>query len=240
MVSLKNFKITVGEYLQSLVEVIYPNLCIICQKETPINGRELCLLCLTELPYTDHFEYNNNHITKKFFGRLEIAHGAALLSYYKGSMFTDMLHRFKYEGGKDIGFMLGRMTGHRLLKSSWCDSVDIIVPMPIHKNRRKVRGYNQSTEYAKGIKAITNIPIVENLVIKKHYTTSQVSKGRMARQTNVDMTFALVDKHRYAGRHILLVDDVITTGATILACAQCLQQIPKVKISVVAIAFARY
>lgn len=240
MEPLKKITSTIGDYLQSLVEVIYPNLCIICQKETPINGRELCLLCLTELPYTDHFEYNNNHITKKFYGRLQITHGAALLSYYKGSMFTDMLHRFKYEGAKDIGFMLGRMTGHRLIKADWFHSLDIIVPMPIHKNRRKVRGYNQSAEYAKGIRAITKLPIVENLVVKRLYTTSQVTKGRMARQTNVDMTFSLVDKQRYAGRHILLVDDVITTGATIIACAQCLLQIPGAKVSVVAIAFARY
>ena len=223
-----------------MIEIIYPNLCIICQKETPIHGRELCVLCLSELPYTDHFEYNINHITQKFHGRLDIQFGAALMSYYKGSIITDLLHRLKYEGATDIGFMLGRMTGHRLLKSDWFSTIDIIVPMPIHKQRRKTRGYNQSMEYAKGIRAITQTEIVESLVIKKVYTSSQVSKGRMARQTNVDLTFALTDKHRFSGRHILLVDDVITTGATVIACVKCLLQIPKVRVSVVAIALARH
>ncbi len=220
--------------------MLYPDLCYVCWIETPIKGRKICVKCLVDLPYTDHFKYEENMITRKFWGRVTIENGAALLNYHKGSTFTDMIHRFKYEGRRQIGFILGKMTGLRMLKSNMYNSVDIMIPVPLHPSRKAKRGYNQSTEFAKGIKEIMDIPIVENLLLKTSNTTTQTDKGRMNRLENVINSFSLRNPERFAGRHFLIIDDVITTGATMEACALKLLEIPKVKISVISLALARY
>jgi len=230
----------IKQYLQHFVEIVYPKLCLACWRESPLKGREICLNCLTELPITDHFQFQNNIVVKKFWGRAQIEYGAALFFYHKTSKFVDMMHRFKYEGVRRIGHMLGKMAGMRLAKSSWFSKLDIIIPVPIHPVRRAKRGYNQSTEFARGIVEFANLPIVENLLIKSTYTTTQTNKGRTERIDNVEGTFSLTEWKRYTGKHFLLVDDVITTGATIEACARKLLEIPNSKVSVVSIAVARH
>jgi len=230
---------TLRLYLKDFASTIYPNLCYVCWQETPINKRKICLNCLVDLPYTDHFQYNNNLVTKKFEGRFPLEYGAAFINFYKGSQFTDMIHRFKYEGRKKIGHVLGDMAGRKFIKSNWHDKIDIIIPVPLHPARRAKRGYNQSTEFARGIKEHTGIPIIENLLIKSTYTTTQTDKGRTDRLANVLGTFSIKNKHKYTGRHFLLIDDVITTGATLEACALTLLQIPGSKVSILSLAVAR-
>lgn len=228
------------KYIRDFFAIIYPDLCYLCNKETPANGKNICINCLADLPYTDSFEYNDNLITEKFAGRFALQYGAAFISYYKGSQFTDMLHRFKYEGVKKIGPLLGRMAANRWKRSDWYHQIDILVPVPLHPARRAKRGYNQSTEFAKGIRETLDIPIVENLLVKKQYTTTQTDKGRRARLANVAGSFSLNNATRYSGRHFLIIDDVITTGATIEACALELLKIPGAKVSVLSLAVARF
>lgn len=231
---------TATTYIQDFLSIIYPNLCYVCNADTPIKGRHICIRCLSGFPYTDHFTTHENLVTQKLYGREHIENGAALINYYKGSHYADMIHRLKYEGCRKIGPMLGEMTGRKLLETDWIDEIDCIVPVPIHKIRRMKRGYNQSTEFAKGIQSITKLPIVENLLLKKVHTTSQVEKDRTHRLENVINSFALHAPNRYKNKHLLVVDDVITTGATVEACTRKLSTISGVCISVLAIAVARY
>jgi len=218
---------------------IYPRVCYICLQETPIRERNICVNCVVDLPYTDHFLYNNNLVSKKFWGRVQIEYGAAFINFYKGSQFTDMIHRFKYEGQKRIGVLLGEIAGRRLQKSNWIDKIDIMIPVPLHPLRRAKRGYNQSTEFARGIQNIHGIPINETLLIKSKYTTTQTDKGRQERLDNVQGSFTLNNPDKYTNRHFLIIDDVITTGATIESCALQLLQIPGAKVSVLSLAVAR-
>jgi len=225
--------------IRQLFFAIYPNVCYICLQETPIRDRHICVNCLVDLPYTDHFLYNDNLVTKKFWGRIALEHGAAFINFYKGSQFTDMIHRFKYEGHKRIGVLLGEIAAHRLKKSDWIHKIDTIIPVPLHPLRRAKRGYNQSTEFARGIQNILGISITEGLLLKSSYTTTQTDKGRRERLENVQNTFTVSTKTQYRGRHFLIVDDVITTGATLEACAIKLLEIPDSKVSILCLAVAR-
>ncbi|MDF1697281.1 MAG: ComF family protein [Saprospiraceae bacterium] len=191
------------------------------------------------MPHTNHFRKRNNAAAQKFWGRIPVEDIASVLNFYDYSDVRWMMHRLKYEGRKDIGLVLGLMAGKKMLKSPFFNSIDLIIPIPLHKEKLIKRGYNQSSYIAKGINEILQIPIREDVIKKSVYTKSQTIMGRMERIKNVFDSFELNDKNSIQGRHILIVDDVLTTGATIEACARKLLEAKNVKISVITVCIAR-
>lgn len=229
-----------SSYLKDFFSFIYPRLCQVCKRETPVKGREVCLTCLADFPYTNHFDNVDNPLKEKFFGRADLIYAAALINYYKGSIYTELVHRLKYEGDRRLGPTLGKMAGRRLVKSGWAEDIDAIVPVPLHKRRLNRRGYNQSYEFARGVREVSKIPIVTDLLLKVKHTSSQINQDRQSRLENVADSFKLSSPEKYQGKHLLIVDDVVTTGATIEACALNLVHIPDVKLSMLTIGWARY
>ena len=226
--------------LKRVLNLIFPRLCILCYNETPNDGQEFCIDCLINMPYTNHFKVKENNASQKFWGRFQYEDVASLLNFYNYSDVKWMVHRLKYEGRKDIGYILGLMVGKRMLVSEFFKGIDIIVPIPLHSEKRAKRGFNQASYFGKGISEILKIPIREDVIVKKVYTKSQTKMSRIERIQNVFNSFELVDKNGIQGRHILIVDDVLTTGATIEACARKLMEANDIKLSIATACLARH
>lgn len=226
--------------LKSLLRLIYPQLCIMCNSDTPNEGQEFCVDCLINMPHTKHFKQKENLAARKFWARFPFEDAASVLNFYNYSDVKMMMQRLKYEGRKDIGLTLGLMAGKKIQHSNFFKDIDIIVPIPLHPAKQAKRGYNQAAYIGKGISEILSIPMRENVIVKNVYTKSQTRMGRMERIKNVFDSFDLIDKNGIQGRHILIVDDVLTTGATIEACARKLLEAPDIKISIVTACIARH
>lgn len=196
-------------------------------------------MCMTELPLTDHFVMLPNRFERHFIGRVNINFGAALLEFYKFGITQALVHRLKYEGRAEIGEKLGRMAGNRMNNHSWTSHIDYIVPVPLHWRKMRKRGYNQAEKFAKGIQEVTGLPILNHILTKPVDNTSQTNKSRVHRMANVESTYEMNQSMNLAGRHVLIVDDIITTGATLEACANAIaKKEPKVKISMLTIGIA--
>lgn len=223
----------------SLLSLIFPRLCIMCYSETPNKGQQFCVECLINMPYTNHFKKKSNASAKKFWGRIIFEDAASLLNFYDYSDVRWMIHKLKYEGRKDIGYTLGLIVGKKMNVSTYFNSIDLIIPIPLHKEKIIKRGYNQAFYIAKGISEVIDVPIRNDVIIKCKHTRSQTRMGRIERIRNVLDSFQLMDKNGISGRHILIVDDVLTTGATIEACARKLMEADNIKISIVTACLAR-
>jgi len=226
--------------VQSLLNLIFPQLCIMCYSETPNQGQNFCVDCLINMPHTNHFKLKENRASEKFWGRFHYEDVASVLNFYNYSDVKWMMHRLKYEGRKDIGHVLGLMAGKKILSSTNFNDIDLIVPIPLHPEKKAKRGYNQAASFGKGISEILEKPMREDVIIKNIYTKSQTKMSRIERIKNVFNSFDLVDKNGIQGRHILIVDDVLTTGATIEACARKLMEAKNIKISIVTACIARH
>jgi len=226
--------------LKGLLQLLFPRLCIMCYSETANEGQEFCVDCMINMPHTNHFSKKENLAAKKFWGRFQFENAASVLNFYNYSDVRWMMHRLKYEGRKDIGHTLGLMAGKKMLKSPFFNDIDIIVPIPLHPEKRSKRGYNQAAYFGKGISEILAVPVREDVLVKHVYTKSQTKMGRIERVKNVFDSFKLVDKNGIQGRHILIVDDVLTTGATIEACARKLLEAQNIRISIATACIARH
>lgn len=164
----------------------------------------------------------------------------ATSQYYftKESLIQHLMHQFKYKGNKDVGVYLGKLMGHALQESGRFLSVDALIPLPLHKSREHKRGYNQATILCEGIAEIIKKPVLKDAVIRAEYTESQTRKGRIQRWQNIDGSFQVVKPNAILGKHILLVDDVVTTGATLEACGQQLLKVENVQLSIATLCFS--
>ena len=228
---------------------------MLCQ--TPLVGGEehICLKCLCELPRTGHNFLEENPATYLFGGKVPVYHAAAFLHYEKGGHVQQLIHSLKYhdsqrtaaqlvhdrnhrQDNREIGFRLGRMAGLRYQKAILSDRPDLLLPVPLHPKKRKQRGYNQSEWIARGLNTLLKLPIDTTSLRRTKETETQTHKQTYDRWLNMQNIFSVVDREVLAGKHILLIDDVITTGSTIGACAEALLTIPGVRVSVLAIAMA--
>lgn len=223
-------------YLRKLV---FPDICICCWEKAPVQNGNFCIMCLSELPFTDHFEFDENRVTKKFWGIAQVENGASLLYFDKGSLVREMIHKMKYNNKPSIANALGRRAGEKMLATTVFNDIDVIIPVPLHKKRRAQRGYNQSEVFARGISEVTSIPVAVDVLLKTYHTTTQTDKSRYERFENVRDSFLLENIEKIKGRHILLVDDVITTGATMDACLHILEAVSNVQCSVMTIVMAK-
>ena len=216
--------------------LIYPRLCYACNASLSQHEDVLCAICQFHLPKTNYHLDDDNPLAKNFWGRVPIAHVAALYHFKKGGNVQNLIHQFKYNGKTEIGTYIGESYGKDLLQSDFFKDVEVVIPVPLHKRKKRKRGFNQSEIFAKGLSTAMQIPCDTKTLVRTTASKTQTKKSRFKRWENVKEIFAITDTASLKGKHILLVDDVITTGATIEACVNQLLTISDVKISVAAMA----
>jgi ComF family protein len=221
-----------------LFQLLFPNLCNGCGQCLIKTERLLCLNCLFDLPYTDFHLFADNRVAKQLWGRIPCSYAVAMLYFRKGSRVQQMLHNLKYRGKAELGDLLGEMLGSKILQGGIAPAFDVIIPVPLHKKREKIRGYNQSQRIAEGLSAKINVPVINGLLLKLKATSSQTKKGRFNRYENLKAAFSIKDASQLLGKHVLLVDDVVTTGATLEACMLVLLAAGSKSISIAAVAYA--
>lgn len=219
-------------------ELFFPRYCVVCGRRLLREERHLCLDCYCDLPRTRFHSSPGNEIEKCLWGKCSINRAGAFLFYAKGGSVRKVLYELKYYGNQDIGRYLGRCMAKELLPSGFFDGVDGIIPVPLHSKKRKARGYNQSELLAEGIAEITHIPIYKDVLVREQYTETQTHKNLFERWENVKSVFGYASEADLSSMHILLVDDVLTTGATLVACADALGKMSGLQVSVLTLAWA--
>jgi len=225
-------------YLQGLIGLFYPRLCAVCGNALYLNEEVLCLKCYAGLPRTGFHTDVENEVARLFWGRIPVMQATAFIVFNKDSHYSSILHELKYKGQRHIGMEMGRLFGLELRGSPFAET-DLIHPVPLHPGKLQKRGYNQSELIAKGLSSVLQVPVMTGLVIRTLETGTQTRKSRYERWENVRGTFQVARPELLLNKHVLLVDDVITTGATIEACAESLLSISGVSVSIASLAFTR-
>jgi len=219
-------------FVSSIFSLFYPLLCLICENNLVQNEKVICSSCRHQIPETDFIENSNNLIEKALQGRVPITAGTALLFFRKKGIVQKLIHALKYKNRQEVGVLFGEWMGTQLNESKRFKDINGIVLVPLHPMKQKERGYNQLTVYGNVLSKKLKIPIYDKVLIKMDQSNSQTKKGRFSRFEKINERFHLEDTNILNGKHILLVDDVFTTGATIEACANEILKTPNVRISV--------
>ncbi|MFT4659983.1 MAG: ComF family protein [Patiriisocius sp.] len=229
---------TIDSILKSILGLFYPSICPGCSKIL-MNGEDMiCVNCLFDLPFTDIHNKINNQVEERLAGKIPFDAATALCFYQKSSTIQSLIQALKYRGNTDIGLYLGEMLGRSLSYSNRFNDIDYIIPVPLHPMKLRMRGYNQSDFIGEGVSVALNASVSnENLVRSKH-TQTQTTKSIFDRWKNVSQIFECLDPDQFANKHVLVVDDVITSGSTLEGCISALTVIPGIKISVALIACA--
>ena len=225
--------------LKALLNLFFPKLCNGCNSLLLNNESVICVKCRHGLPYTYHHQIENNEIVSKFYGILPVEKASALLYFHSKGIAQELIHNLKYRKQQEIGTLLGTIYAHELIDSDKIPKVDYIIPTPIHKKRLQERGYNQVTTFCEALSKELQIPIDNEVLFRIKHTKTQTKKSKIKRAELLSNNFQIQLKEKHIGKHYLLVDDVITSGATIEACAKALLEIPDSKVSLLAIAYTQ-
>lgn len=227
-------------WIHSLCDLIYPQLCVVCGHSL-LNGESvICTRCRWDMPLTEYWGCRENYVTELFAGRLPFEMGSAMIFYKSGSdRYRRMIHRMKYSSRRDIAYMMGEIYGLFLSQSELYRDIDLLVPVPLHWSKRMIRGYNQSEELCRGMASSMGVECNFRAVRRVRITKQQARRKSNQRWKNVSGAFRVTEADGLRGRHILLVDDVLTTGSTIEACAQAILSTVEVRLSISALAVAR-
>ena len=220
------------------ISLLFPRLCYACGNQLMRNESLICTECFVVIPRTNYHFVEDNPVAQLFWGRCLIEKAAAFSYYNKGSRIQKLIHNLKYNGIREIGYDLGRLYGLSLKTSGFINDIDIIIPVPLHPMKKSIRGFNQSETISMGIADATHLPVDIKSLARVLVSATQTKRSRYERWTNVEGIFQVLDSQTIMGKHVLLVDDVITTGSTIESCTNELLKIEGVKVSVVALAFA--
>jgi ComF family protein len=223
--------VSVKEIKESLLHLLFPHVCAGCGSDLVNDNRSLCLKCMDAMPETNFELYPNNPVEKKFWGRLPVNQATAQYYFTRESLMQQLMHQFKYRGNKELGLQLGQLMGDSLYQSGRFN-VDALVPLPLFASKERRRGFNQATILCEGMAERMQIPVLKNAVIRSQHTDTQTKKGRIERWQNMEGKFILSDSDAISDKHILLVDDVITTGASLEACGIELLKAPGVTLSI--------
>lgn len=227
-------------WITRILDFISPRLCVVCGQRLAPTERSLCSVCLFHLPRTDfHQKPLDNPMAQLFWGLAPIEKAAALVYYHPHSETAQLVYRLKYNNRPDIGEDIGRVMANELQATDFFSDIDVLLPVPLASKRLRQRGYNQSEQLAKGISDITHLPIVTKALRRKHFQQSQTTLNRWQRQENVEDTFWLKDGSQLQDKHVLLIDDICTTGATLISCANTLKDIEGIRISVLTLGFTK-
>ena len=207
-------------FLEDILNIVYPSLCCSCGDALTRNEELICFSCRNLLPKVSGIDFQNNEITNRFLGKIDVSFASAFLYFHKEGITQNILHQFKYNNYPEIGVLLGKWFAHDLANMSFPKDIDLIIPVPLHPKKQRKRGYNQSHYFAQGLSEITGIATDFETLIRVQYQKSQTSKSKEQRWKNVKDAFEVVANQNTENRHILLVDDIITTGATMEACAR--------------------
>lgn len=222
---------------KDLFYVFFPERCVSCE-EVLFNSEELlCTHCLHDLPFANFTDEAENSVEKSFYGRVSIQTATTLLLFYKKGRVQHLIHQLKYNGIQEVGAYFGKWLGDEMKNSDRFKTIEMVVPVPLHPKKLKKRGYNQVAKFGKAIAKAINAQYVEDKLIKITSTSSQTHKHRTERTQNVKEIFTLIDAKYFENKHILLVDDVITTGATLEVCCNELLKTKSIKISIATLAF---
>ena len=227
-------------FWRRLLDLIAPRLCVVCGHRLTVTEEVICAKCNFHLPRTGfHHHAYDNEMAKLFWAQIPIEKATAFFYYEAHAETANIIYELKYKNHPEIGNIVGRMLAKGIQPSGFFDGIDGIVPIPLAKKRLRQRGYNQSMEIAQGVSEMTGLPIYKKVVRRNSFKGSQTNKGRWDRQENVEHVFELTDATAVSNKHLLLIDDVITTGATCIACAKALCQSGNIRISILALGFAK-
>ena len=225
------------EIKESLLHLLFPHICEGCGSDLLSRDTTLCMRCMHVLPETNFERYAGNPVEKIFWGRLPLFSATARFYFNRESLVQHLMHRFKYRGNKDLGLQLGKLMGEQL-KSTRRFDADALIPLPLFPAKEKRRGYNQATVLCEGISLITGIPVLNNVITRPQHTETQTKKGRIERWKNREGKFFLNKPKLVSGKRVLLIDDVITTGATLESCGSELLKAGNISLAVAALCFA--
>lgn len=224
--------------IENVVGLFYPRICAGCDAHLMQKEENLCLKCLHSLPKTYYWDYKVNPVEQLFFGRLQFSSACAFLHFEKGSITQELMHRLKYQGKKSVGKELGKAFGHTLKEKHWFTDADVIVPVPLHPSKELRRGYNQSNYIADGISEAMDIPSRSKWMKRIRMTDTQTRKSRFDRSENVQDVFEIENPELLRDKNVILVDDVVTTGATLEAAGMCLKEAGIARLYIATIAVA--
>ena len=230
----------VKELLRGTRHLVLPGLCEGCRRPLIARERVLCLPCCAALPQTgaDFHHSGDNEVAQRLAGRIPFQNASAYGYFKAGGLMQHLLHRLKYQGRKEVGIFLGMQAAYAIAATQLSTGPDLIVPVPLHPRKERQRGFNQSAVIAEGLSEILQKPLNTNVLLRKKNTDSQTTKSRDERVLNMREAFCVSHAAKIAGRHVLLIDDVLTTGATLEAAAGALLRAEGVRISVLVIAVA--
>lgn len=222
------------------ISLFYPQVCFACGNSLFSNEEVICTFCRYHLPKTDFHKNKDNALAKSFWGRVNLENVSACYYFSKGGKVQHLMHQFKYSGRYEIGQYLGKLYGAELKQEPAYKDIEVVIPVPLHKSKLKKRGYNQSEKFAEGLAQAMEIEINTSTLIRTYASATQTRKSRFSRWENVKEIFVVSSPEKIMGKHLLLVDDVITTGATIEACATHLLNIAGTRVSVASLACAMH
>ena len=231
IVQLKNI-------FSSTMHLFYPHVCTGCGSDLLQADNMLCLKCIHNLPHTGFADLPNNPVEKYFWGRIKLSAAYSQFYFAKEFLMQHLIHQLKYKGDIEIGFYLGEMMGKTMLRSNRFSTIDALIPLPLYADKEHKRGYNQATVICNGISSVMNIPVLNGAVIRRHATETQTRKHRTERWENVKDSFKVAKPGDLSGKHLLLIDDVVTTGATLEACGNIILEVEHVNLSIATLAYA--
>ncbi|WP_426062770.1 ComF family protein [Flavobacterium sp. DSP2-3-1] len=224
---------------ESIINLFFPKVCSGCSSFLLSNENVICTVCRHDIPLTNHHLNSKNDAFKKFYGRIPVIHTSALFYFHKKGIVQELIHNLKYKGHEEIGAILGEWYAEDLKNIDSLQSVDEIIPVPLHRKKLKERGYNQVTAFGKALSSGLNIVYNDSLLIRNVYSKTQSKKNLLGRTEGIETIFDVSFTGKDHNKHFLLIDDVITTGATLEACSRALLKIPGAKISIVCMAMAQ-
>jgi ComF family protein len=229
---------TFQKIYDSFFHLLYPHVCTGCGSDLLEKENQLCARCMNALPYTHYAMHEGNPVEKIFWGRIPVEAAHSQFYFSKSSLIQQLVHQLKYKGNTAIGMYLGELLGKSLSVSHRFQQIDAIVPLPLYPEKEKKRGYNQTAVICRGISKAMQIPVVENNLIRRRYTDTQTKKQRAERWENVADSFIVRDIEALNGKHVLLIDDVVTTGATLEAGGAALLKAKNSKLSIATLTIA--
>lgn len=224
--------------LKALFHLFFPRYCIICEEVMLKTEKQICNNCIHDLPFTQILEQDSKKLLLKFYGLLDVENALSIFYFHKEGAMQKVMHELKYRNNQEIGTFFGNYYGRKIKESNL--SFDYIVPVPLHPKKLKERGYNQLTTFGIALSKHLEIPYVDNLLIRNIYNETQTKKNRDQRLESLDkkMIFSIDSNPIYENKHLLLIDDVTTTGSTLIQCGKVLKAIPNIKISIVTMCMA--
>lgn len=226
-------------FLQDIIQLFYPKMCVTCSEMLLYSERIICTYCGFGLPIIDVKDFQKNKVASSFYGRIPIKKAVSFLYFNKKGKTRKLIHQLKYKGRQEIGGFLGQWFGYQLQKSGRFNDIDFIVPVPLYSKRFRERGYNQLTLFGKSLSKMLKTTYKPNVLLRVYSSKTQTYKGKIERFSNVNIKFELIDTSIFENKHILLIDDVITTGATLEACCRELLKTKNITISIATMAYTQ-